>query len=94
MNWEDIVGQKKLIATLKDAIHKERVSHAQLFIGEEGFGVLPLALAYAKEILKRENESAAQKVEHLNHLDYILVFLFLQKKTTLLARDFLRILGK
>ena len=57
MNWEDIVGQKKLIATLKDAIHKERVSHAQLFIGEEGFGVLPLALAYAKEILKRESKN-------------------------------------
>jgi DNA polymerase-3 subunit delta' len=45
---------KKLIATLKDAIDKERVSHAQLFIGEEGFGVLPLALAYAKEILKEK----------------------------------------
>jgi DNA polymerase-3 subunit delta' len=42
MNWEEIVGQKKLIATLKDAIDKERVSHAQFFIGEEGFGVLPL----------------------------------------------------
>jgi DNA polymerase-3 subunit delta' len=45
---------KKLIATLKDAIDKQRVSHAQLFIGEEGFGVLPLALAYAKEILKEK----------------------------------------
>ena len=51
MNWEEIVGQKKVVETLKDAIDKERVGHAQLFIGEEGFGVLPLALAYAKEIL-------------------------------------------
>lgn len=61
MNWEDIVGQKKLIATLKDAIHKERVSHAQLFIGEEGFGVLPLALAYAKEILKEKTKTLPKK---------------------------------
>ena len=37
MNWEEIVGQKKVIETLKDAIDKERVGHAQLFIGEEGF---------------------------------------------------------
>ena len=89
MNWEDIVGQKKLIATLKDAIHKERVSHAQLFIGEEGFGVLPLALAYAKEILKRENESAAQKVEHLNHLDLHFSFpVFTEKNNSLSQRLF------
>ncbi len=89
MNWEDIVGQKKLIATLKDAIHKERVSHAQLFIGEEGFGVLPLALAYANEILKRENESAAQKVEHLNHLDLHFSFpVFTEKNNSLSQRLF------
>lgn len=89
MNWEDIVGQKKLIATLKDAIHKERVSHAQLFIGEEGFGVLPLALAYAKEILKRENENAAQKVEHLNHLDLHFSFpVFTEKNNSLSQRLF------
>ena len=30
---------------------------------------MPMALAYAKEILSRENEHAASKVEHLNHLD-------------------------
>lgn len=89
MNWEDIVGQKKLIATLKDAINNERVSHAQLFIGEEGFGVLPLALAYAKEILKRENESAAQKVEHLNHLDLHFSFpVFTEKNNSLSQRLF------
>lgn len=86
MNWEEIVGQEKLIATLKDAIDKERVSHAQLFIGEEGFGVLPLALAYAKEILKRENEHAAQKVEHLNHLDVHFSFPVFTEKTNSLSQ--------
>lgn len=87
MNWDEIVGQEKLIATLKDAIDKERVSHAQLFIGEEGFGVLPLALAYAKEILKRENEHAAQKVEHLNHLDLHFSFpVFTEKNNSLSQR--------
>lgn len=89
MNWEQIVGQKKLISTLIDAIDKERVSHAQLFVGEEGFGTLPLALAYAKEILKRENEHAASKVEHLNHLDLHFSFpVFTEKNNSLSQRLF------
>jgi DNA polymerase-3 subunit delta' len=72
---------KKLIATLKDAIDKERVSHAQLFIGEEGFGVLPLGIGLCQRNFKRENENAAQKVEHLNHLDLHFSFpVFTEKK--------------
>lgn len=80
MNWEDIVGQQKLITTLKDTVDKNRVSHAQLFVGEEGYGSLPLALAYAKEILKRENNHAGSKIDHLNHLDLHFSFPFFPKK--------------
>ncbi|EJL69028.1 DNA polymerase III subunit [Chryseobacterium populi] len=69
MNWENIAGQDNLKKLLKDSIAENRVSHAQLFIGKEGYGTFPLALAYAREILYRENEHAASKVEHLNHLD-------------------------
>ncbi|WP_292008513.1 DNA polymerase III subunit delta' [Chryseobacterium sp.] len=69
MNWENIAGQENLKKLLKDSIAENRVSHAQLFVGKEGYGTLPLALAYAREILKDENEHAAAKVEHLNHLD-------------------------
>ncbi|MFC6269050.1 DNA polymerase III subunit [Frigoriflavimonas asaccharolytica] len=69
MNWEQIAGQEILKQHLKDSIANNRVSHAQLFVGNEGNGILPLALAYAKEILLKENEKASSKVEHLNHLD-------------------------
>lgn len=69
MNWENIAGQENLKKLLRDSIAENRVSHAQLFIGKEGYGTLPMVLAYAKEILKGENEHAASKVEHLNHLD-------------------------
>ncbi|MBQ0152455.1 MAG: DNA polymerase III subunit delta', partial [Chryseobacterium sp.] len=69
MNWENIAGQDNLKKLLVDSIAHNRVSHAQLFVGKEGYGTMPLVLAYAKEILKRENEHAASKVEHLNHLD-------------------------
>lgn len=87
MNWDEIVGQQKTIAQLKDAIDENRVSHAQLFIGEEGYGLLPLAMAYAQEILKRENPHAAQKVAHLNHLDVHFSFpVFTDKKNSLSQR--------
>ncbi|MGE4514858.1 MAG: ATP-binding protein [Chryseobacterium sp.] len=69
MNWENIAGQENLKKLLKESIVENRVSHAQLFVGKEGYGTLPMVLAYAKEILNRENEHAASKVEHLNHLD-------------------------
>lgn len=87
MNWEDIVGQQKIISHLKDTIQNERVSHAQLFIGEEGYGVLPLALAYARAILEKENPQTAQKIEHLNHLDLHFSFpVFTEKKNSLSQR--------
>lgn len=88
MNWEDITGQKNLINQLKDSIVNNRVSHAQLFIGKEGYGTLPLALAYAQEILKNENEAAASKVQHLNHLDLHLSFPVFSEKSKSLSKRF------
>jgi DNA polymerase-3 subunit delta' len=69
MNWEAIAGQKHLKDHLKESIIHNRVSHAQLFVGKEGYGTLALALAYAKEIFSNENEHSASKTESLNHLD-------------------------
>lgn len=86
MNWEDIVGQQNIVTTLKDTVDKNRVSHAQLFVGEEGYGILPLALAYAKEILKRENENAGSKIDHLNHLDLHVSFPVFSEKNLSLSK--------
>lgn len=69
MNWEQIVGHSELKNLLKDSISNNRVSHAQLFVGKDGYGTLALALAFAKEILKKENEHSSTKVDSLNHLD-------------------------
>ncbi|MBS1571211.1 MAG: DNA polymerase III subunit delta', partial [Bacteroidetes bacterium] len=69
MNWENIIGQENLKNALKNSIAENRISHAQLFVGKEGYGVLPIAMAYAKEILALENPNAANKVETMNHLD-------------------------
>lgn len=69
MNWNEIIGQEDLKQQLKQSILDNRISHALLFTGKEGYGVLPLILAYCKEILSIQNPSAATKVEHLAHLD-------------------------
>ena len=53
MNWEQIVGHQHLKNILQKSIDNGRVSHAQLFVGKDGYGTLPLAMAFAKEISDR-----------------------------------------
>ncbi|AZA77382.1 DNA polymerase III subunit delta' [Chryseobacterium sp. G0186] len=89
MNWDNIAGQENLKKLLRESIAENRVSHAQLFVGKEGYGTLPMVLAYAKEILKKENEHAASKVEHLNHLDLHFSFpVFTDNKNSLSKNKF------
>lgn len=69
MNWNDIIGQEELKIQLQQSIADNRVGHALLFTGEEGYGVLPLVLAFCKEIFLRDHPDSAPKLDHLNHLD-------------------------
>lgn len=48
MQFKDIIGQRSLINNLTEIIDSGRVSHAQLFLGPNGYGSLSLALAYAQ----------------------------------------------
>lgn len=88
MKWTDIVGQEKLISVLKNAIDDNRIAHAQLFVGDSGYGGLPLALAYAQEIFSRENPNSAHKVETLNHLDLHFSFPVFKKDKSSLSSLF------
>ena len=89
MNWENIVGQTKLKEVLKNSIKDQRVGHAQLFLGDEGYGTLPMVLAFVKEILTRENPTSATKVDSLNHLDLHFSFpVFTEKNISLSKRFF------
>lgn len=74
MNWNEIIGQDFLKKNLIESIDDERIAQTQLFVGEEGFGTLPLVLAYVQEILGRKNESSAKKVQNFNHLDLHFTF--------------------
>jgi DNA polymerase-3 subunit delta' len=48
VKFADIIGQQGLKQHLIQTVKDGRVSHAQLFLGPEGSGKLPMAIAYAQ----------------------------------------------
>lgn len=57
MRFSDIPGQTQLKDRLRRTVKEQRVSHAQLFLGPQGSGKLPMALAYA-QFINCHNRSA------------------------------------
>ncbi len=51
MQFEDIIGLQKIKEYLKSTVDSKKIPHAQLFVGDEGSGALPLAIAYAQYLL-------------------------------------------
>lgn len=51
MLFSEILGQKHIKNHLTTSVDAGRIAHAQLFVGPEGSGTLPMALAYAQYIL-------------------------------------------
>ena len=77
MTFEDIIGQKHIKDHLKKSVENGRIPHAQLFIGKEGVGSLPMALAYAQHILcsfSDSPEACRIKCDKLQHPDLHFVF--------------------
>jgi DNA polymerase-3 subunit delta' len=50
MLFSKIIGQEELKTRLIETVKKQRISHAQLFLGKTGYGTLPIAIAYAQYI--------------------------------------------
>src|SRR5215203_951974 len=57
MLFKDVIGQTEVKERLIRSVNENRVSHALLFLGSEGSGNLPLALAFA-QYLVCENRTA------------------------------------
>lgn len=82
MRFADIIGHDELKARLRAQIDAGRVSHAQLFSGEAGFGTLPLALAYVQYLFCKNRHNgdscgvcpSCQQIEALAHPDLHFVF--------------------
>jgi DNA polymerase-3 subunit delta' len=72
MNFSEILGQEHLKNHLIKSTDNGRISHAQLFVGNEGSGVLPMAIAYAQYILcsnSNNKEACALQCSKLMHPD-------------------------
>ncbi len=51
MQFKDVIGQTQTTKHLTEMVHENRLSHALLFLGKEGCGALPLALAFTQFIV-------------------------------------------
>ncbi|SFR36546.1 DNA polymerase-3 subunit delta' [Robiginitalea myxolifaciens] len=77
MLFKEVLGHRNLHAHLTASADGGRIPHAQLFVGPEGSGTLPAAIAYAQYILcgnsGGENEGGAEacnlKCAQLTHPD-------------------------
>jgi DNA polymerase-3 subunit delta' len=51
MHFKQVIGQEQVAAQLRGMVEKARLSHALLFLGREGYGGLPMALAFAQYLV-------------------------------------------
>ena len=72
MLFNQIIGQEHIKNHLKISAENGRIPHAQLFVGKEGSGTLPMAIAYAQFLLcsfSENTEVCNLKCEKLQHPD-------------------------
>ena len=82
MLFSEILGQEHIKNHLTQIVNNGRIPHAQLFVGKEGCGTLPMAIAYAQYILcenknseNLEGNSACNlKFNHISHPDLHFAF--------------------
>lgn len=77
MQFNEILGQEPIKKFLIKNIDNGRIPNTQLFIGPEGSGTLPMALAYASYLLAKDHsnpEMVFHNVSRLIHPDVHFVF--------------------
>ena len=82
MLFEDILGQEHIKKHLTQSVDNGRIAHAQMFIGPEGSGTLPMAIAYAQYLLcsnsngenTNGNQACNLKFNNISHPDLHFAF--------------------
>ena len=77
MFFNDVIGQDYIKNHLKTSADNGRIPHAQLFVGKEGSGTLPMAIAYAQYLLcsnSNNKETCELKCKNLAHPDLHFAF--------------------
>ena len=63
MLLSEVIGQEPLKKQLVQMVQQHRLSHALLFVGPEGAGALPLAIAFAQYIVSIPNQKNADAAD-------------------------------
>ncbi|WP_033959516.1 ATP-binding protein [Psychroserpens jangbogonensis] len=82
MLFSEILGQEHIKNHLTKSADNGRIPHAQMFVGPEGSGTLPMAIAYAQYLLCKNsdgkntngNEACNIKFKNLSHPDLHFAF--------------------
>lgn len=81
MDFSEVIGHQHIKSHLVKTVENGRIPHAQLFSGVNGSGLLPMAIAYASEVLSSQYEkgsaeyiSCRNKVSKLMHPDLHFVY--------------------
>jgi DNA polymerase-3 subunit delta' len=77
MLFNQIIGQEHIKKHLQTSAENGRIPHAQLFVGKEGSGTLPMAIAYAQFLLcnfSDDNDACNLKCNKLQHPDLHFAF--------------------
>lgn len=97
MQFKDIIGQERVKAQIRSAVHEGRIPHAQLLVGPAGVGKLQLAIAYAQYIAcphRTDLDSCGQcptclQFSKLQHPDLHFVFPIVKTDTGDVCDDFI-----
>ena len=63
MLFKEIIGQSEVKKHLIELVEHNRLSHALLFLGKEGSGALPLAIAFAQYIVSTPSSQPQSSVD-------------------------------
>lgn len=75
MHYDDVIGLDHIKNHLQQTVSNRRIAHAQLFSGPYGSGLLPLAIAYARQIIcLQDPERSNSQIDKLAHPDLIFSF--------------------
>ena len=82
MLFSELLGQTHIKSHLTTSVDSGRIPHAQLFVGPEGSGTLPMAIAYAQYILCNNtdsenntgNDACNLKFKNISHPDLHFAF--------------------
>ncbi len=82
MQFSKVIGQQHIKESFIQAVTDGRISHAQLFLGPEGNGALPIAIAYIQYLFCKQRTSTdscgacpqCMRISKLSHPDVHFVF--------------------